>query len=247
MKTEISVIIPFFDDMFFLKKAVNSVLKQSYKNYEIIIIHDNPKTKKKLIHLQKFFYKYSKIRLISNKKNLGAGYSRNRGIKLAKGRFIAFLDSDDVWKKNKLLIQRNFMKKKKLSATHTSYDIVDINNNVIQRRVSFDLSYKELLNSCNIGLSTVMIDKKLLNKYQFPNIKTKEDYVLWLKITKKGTIFYSIKKTLTKWTNKPNSLSKSVSQKLKDAFLVYYKYEGFNFFKSLIRVLVLSLNFLKKK
>ena len=112
MKTEISVIIPFFDDMFFLKKAVNSVLKQSYKNYEIIIIHDNPKTKKKLIHLQKFFYKYSKIRLISNKKNLGAGYSRNRGIKLAKGRFIAFLDSDDVWKKNKLLIQRNFMKKK---------------------------------------------------------------------------------------------------------------------------------------
>lgn len=114
MKTEISVIIPFFDDMFFLKKAVNSVLKQSYKNYEIIIIHDNPKTKKKLIHLQKFFYKYSKIRLISNKKNLGAGYSRNRGIKLAKGRFIAFLDSDDVWKKNKLLIQRNFMKKKKI-------------------------------------------------------------------------------------------------------------------------------------
>ena len=97
MKTEISVIIPFFDDLFFLKKAVNSVLKQSYKNYEIIIIHDNPKTKKKFIHLQKFFYKYSKIRLISNKKNLGAGFSRNRGIKLAKGRFIAFLDSDDVW------------------------------------------------------------------------------------------------------------------------------------------------------
>ena len=92
-----------------------------------------------------------------------------------------------------------------------------------------------------------MIDKKLLNKYQFPNIKTKEDYVLWLKITKKGTIFYSIKKTLTKWTNKPSSLSKPVFQKLKDAFLVYYKYEGFNFFKSLIRVLVLSLNFLKKK
>mgnify|MGYP001158132038 FL=1 len=248
MKIEISVIIPFYDDLFFLKKAISSVLKQSIKNYEIIIIHDNPKGKKNLFDLKRLIKRKRNIRLLNNEKNLGAGLSRNRGIKIAKGKFIAFLDSDDTWTKNKLLIQRNFMKRKNILASHTSYDILDIDNNFIKKRISSNLKYHNLLNSCDIGLSTVMINRKLFKgSYFFPNLKTKEDYVLWLKIAKKGVIFYGLKKTLTKWTDKPNSLSKSVYQKLRDAFMVYYKYEGFNFFKSLLKVTILSIYFLKKK
>ncbi len=248
MKIEISVIIPFNDDLSFLKKAVNSVLNQSFKNYEIIIICDNPNIKKSLFDLKKFIQKKRNIRLLNNKNNIGAGYSRNRGIKIAKGKFIAFLDSDDTWTKNKLLIQRNFMKKKDILASHTSYDILDLNNNFIKKRISSNLKYHNLLNSCDIGLSTVMIARKLLKRScLFPNLKTKEDYVLWLKIAKKGVIFYGLKRSLTKWTDRPNSLSKSVYQKLRDAFIVYYKYEDFNFFKSLLKVLILSINFLEKK
>ena len=141
-----------------------------------------------------------------------------------------------------------FYEKKKLLATHTSYDVIDIKNNFIKKRKAKDQNYAELLRSCDIGLSTVMLSSKLLkNKSYFPNLKTKEDYVLWLNITKKGIVFKSISESLTKWTDRPHSLSKSIIQKLKDGFKVYNKFQGHNFAKSLLNLLVLSLNFLKKK
>ena len=247
MKTEISVIIPFYENYKLLKRAVHSVINQSYKRFEIIIILDDP-LKKNSLELKKIVSMNSKVGLIVNKKNIGAGLSRNKGIKIAKGKYISFLDSDDYWKKQKLAKQLNFMKKKKLLATHTSYDVIDIKNNFIKKRKAKDQNYAELLRSCDIGLSTVMLSSKLLkNKNYFPNLKTKEDYVLWLNITKKGIVFKSISESLTKWTDRPHSLSKSIIQKLKDGFKVYNKFQGHNFAKSLLNLLVLSLNFLKKK
>ena len=99
MKDKISIIIPFFDGLDFLKRAINSVLQQSYKKFELIIIYDNPENKENLKSLKKFIFKKSKIKLLINKKNIGAGYSRNKGIKNSNGNYIAFLDSDDFGKK----------------------------------------------------------------------------------------------------------------------------------------------------
>ena len=247
MKTEISVIIPFYENFELLKRAIESVLNQSFKKFELIIIFDNP-FKSDLSILEKMVSRNSKIKLIINKKNLGAGLSRNKGIKAAKGKYVSFLDSDDYWKKNKLLKQINFMKKNKLLATHSTYDVIDEKNNFIKKRIAKNQNYSDLLNSCDIGLSTVMLDRKLLKgKYYFPKLKTKEDYVLWLRISKKGIIFYSINESLSKWTDRPGSLSKSVIQKLKDGFTVYNKYVGYGFIKSFMSLLILSMNFLKKK
>lgn len=247
MKIKISVIIPFYDDLKLLKRAINSVQSQSFKDYELIIIHDNPDDKES-IELFKEFVKKKKIEVLINNKNLGAGLSRNRGIRKAKGEFIAFLDSDDIWKKNKLQIQYNYMKKNNLLVSHTSYDLFDKNNRFLQKRLARKLNYFDLLKSCDIGLSTVMVKKKLILKHKlFPSLKTKEDYVLWLRISKSGILFYGIKRVLTNWTDRENSLSKSSFQKLKDAFKVYYKYEKFNFLDSLFKVIILSINFLKKK
>ena len=111
MKTEISVIIPFYENYKLLKRAVHSVINQSYKRFEIIIILDDP-LKKNSLELKKIVSMNSKVGLIVNKKNIGAGLSRNKGIKIAKGKYISFLDSDDYWKKQKLAKQLNFMKKK---------------------------------------------------------------------------------------------------------------------------------------
>lgn len=247
MKIEISIIIPFYENFKLLKRALNSIFNQSYKNYEIILIYDN-QNKDDLFKLKKLIKKKRNIKIILNKNNIGAGLSRNKGIKLAKGKYICFLDSDDAWKKQKLYLQSSFMKKRGISISHTSYDIVSLKNNIISKRIAKDLQYNDLLNSCDVGLSTIMIEKKLFKSgAKFPGLKTKEDFVLWLKISKKGHTFYGIKKSLTKWTDQPNSLSKSTFQKIIDAYRVYNKYEGYNLFNSLIRVLILSVNFLKKR
>ena len=240
----VSIIIPFYKKINYFKKTYNSILKQSYKNIEIIIIYDD-QNKNDLKKLKKIINKDTKI--IINTKNIGAGVSRNKGIQKAKGKYIAFIDSDDLWKKNKLKTQIIFMEKNNVKITHTSYILINKKNKTIgYRKAKKILTYKMLLFSCDIGLSTVVIEKSLMKKYKFPPIKTKEDFVLWLKISKNVKIV-GINKLLVKWRKLDNSLSSNIIQKLKDGYIVYKKYMKFNFFKSLIYLSILSLNFLFKK
>lgn len=246
MSKKISVIIPFFDEINLLTRAINSVLHQTYKNFEIIIINDNPDKKGEILEIKKKFNN-KLIKYIFNKRNIGAGLSRNKGIMVAKGKYIAFLDSDDFWNKNKLSNQINYMKKNNIKISHTSYGIFDIYNNFLSKRIAKDMDYYDLVKSCDIGLSTVVVERKLINRYPFPDIKTKEDYVVWLKITKNGFRLHGLNQILTRWTSRKKSLSKSIFRKLKDGFKVYNIYEKKNFFESLICLLILSLNYLKKK
>jgi len=247
IKNKVSIIIPFYKNITLLKKTLSSVYKQDYTDYEIIIINDN-NTQENKSFLKKLNKNKNKIKIIYNKKNLGAGFSRNKGIKAALGQYIAFLDSDDTWKKNKLSYQLRFMKRKGYLASHTSYNLVNLSGEIISKRKAIDLNYRELLNSCNIGLSTVILNKDILKfTNNFPKLKTKEDYVLWLKLSKKGIIFHSIDKYLTNWTNVSNSLSESSFQKIKDAYLVYYKYLNFSILTSILKTLILSINYIKKK
>ena len=111
MIIEVSIIIPFFENFNFLNRALESIHAQKFKNYEIIVINDNPSNDDSF-NFKKIRKKFKKLKIINNKFNIGAGLSRNKGIKYSKGKYIAFLDSDDYWQKNKLKTQINFMKKK---------------------------------------------------------------------------------------------------------------------------------------
>tara|TARA_B110000503_G_C7064121_1_gene378000 strand:- start:21 stop:773 length:753 start_codon:yes stop_codon:yes gene_type:complete len=242
----ISVIIPYYKKKEYIISSINSVLNQTYKNLEIIIIYDDL-NKEDLNLLKKIKKKDKRIKIYINKKNLGAGRSRNKGIQLSKGIFVAFLDSDDLWKKNKLKKQIFFMKKNGINASHTSYTIINSNNKIIGSRNAKDMSYKLLLKSCDIGLSTVILKKEIItNKIKFANIKTKEDYVLWLKITFNNNKIFALKDNLTKWRKLEDSLSSSKLQKIYDGYLVYRKYMNFNLLKSFGFLMLLSFNYFLK-
>ena len=244
---KISVIIPYFRKKKFIKRTLNSVINQTYKNIEIILIYDDDK-KQDLNYIKELIKIDKRIKLIINKKNIGAGNSRNKGILNSKGKFISFIDSDDFWKKDKIKKQIKFMEKNNIDFTHTTYQIINKNKKILATRKArnfFELN--DLIYSCDIGLSTVMIRRKLFSrKLKFPNIKTKEDFVLWLNFVKSGIKIYALDNNLVYWTKLEDSLSSSFFQKLKDAIKVYNTYMKFNYIKSLYLTFILSVNFLRK-
>tara|TARA_B100000963_G_scaffold360054_1_gene389545 strand:+ start:204 stop:947 length:744 start_codon:yes stop_codon:yes gene_type:complete len=244
----ISVIIPYYNKKSSILKTVNSVLNQNYQNFEIIIIYDD-ECKDDLNLLKEIKNKDNRILIIQNKKKMGAGNSRNIGIDYSKGDFVAFLDADDTWKNDKLSKQINFMKTNNYEVSHTSYSIINKNNKIIGNRLARNfLEFKDLLKSCDIGTSTVMIKKDLISdNTKFASLKTKEDFVLWLKLLKKGVKIYGLNEILTFWNKSNTSLSSSTIQKIIDGFRVYHKYMNFNYIKSIYYLLCLSVNFLLKK
>ena len=239
----VSIITPYYKKKKYIELTVNSVLQQTYKNFELIIIYDD-QNKEDLNLLKNLTKKDKRIKLYINKKNLGAGGSRKNGIKLSQGSLIAFLDADDLWTRNKLKKQIFFMKKSLVDISHTSYHIINSDNKIIGNRIAKDMNHKLLLSSCDIGLSTVIMKKEIItNKIKFANINTKEDYVLWLKITLNNKKIFALKNNLTKWRKLNDSLSASKIQKLYDGYLVYRKYMNFSLAKSFIRLLLLSFNY----
>ena len=245
----VSVIIPYYKKRNFVKECVVSIINQSYDNLEILIIYDDTN-----LNDYEFLQEISKldkrIKIINNNKRLGAGLSRNKGIEQSSGKYIAFIDADDTWAPDKLKDQISFMKKNNYQISHTSYFIINEKKKIIAQRKARDLlSINEVLKSCDIGLSTVIIEKKVITKTntKFPKLVTKEDFVFWLKLLEKNFKFYAYDSNLTNWTDSKNSLSSSTIQKLFDGFKVYNSYMHFNIIKSLYYLICLSLNYLKKK
>ena len=241
--------MPYYKKDVFIDKTIESILNQTYQDIEILIIDDelNEQSSKVLKNLSD---RDKRIKILLNEKNLGAGLSRNKGIEMATGEYIAFCDCDDLWSQFKLEEQLNFMKKFKADFTYTAYQIIDKKGKIIGERSAKDnISFIELLSSCDIGLSTVMLKKKLFDNqnFYFPNIKTKEDYVVWLKLSQNGIKMYGIKKNYSYWRKLGNSLSSSPIQKIFDGYKVYNFYLNYSVIKSMFRLIILSINSILKK
>ena len=160
--------------------------------------------------------------------------SRNIGIKHSSGSIIAFLDADDIWYSDKLEKQVKFMRENKYDFSFTNYlKKFRIKNLLhVQSKKRKNL-YKDLLHDNEIGLSTVMLNKNIIKNELFPSLKTKEDYVAWLKLSKENNIAYNLNEFLSEWNFSTNSLSSNLIQKVLDGFRVYYIYLNYNFLKSL--------------
>jgi teichuronic acid biosynthesis glycosyltransferase TuaG len=243
----VSVVIPYFRKKKYITETISSVLRQTYKNLEVVVVYDD-ETKVDLDFINNLKNNDSRIKIITNPLNLGAGECRNIGITNAKGSYIAFVDADDIWDEKKIELQLSYMMSNNYSFTHTSYKIINSDNKIVGHRKAKNFeNYQSLLGSCDIGLSTVMIKKNIFtNDLKFPNLKTKEDFVLWLKFLKKNYKIFGINTDLTSWRKLNNSLSSSTLQKLIDGFNVYHKFMKFNFIKSLYYLIVLCANYLRK-
>ena len=137
-KPSVTIIIPYKNNLKYLFLALKSVFQQTYKNYKVLIIYDDENYDdldqiKKFLKL-KIKEKFKSVKIKINKKNLGAGHSRNIGIKQSNTKYIAFLDADDIWSKNKLKFQIEFMEKKNQVFSHTSYFIINKKNKIISLR-----------------------------------------------------------------------------------------------------------------
>ena len=179
---------------------------------------------------------------------MGAGESRNKGIKYSNGEYICFCDADDLWAPKKIEKQLNFMKKNKLSISHTSYNII---NKYGKKISSFDIKdqikYRDLLKSCDIGLSTIMCTKKILTGQKFANIKTKEDYYLWLNLLREIRVIKGMKQRLSSWRKLENSLSSPVLRRIIDAYLMYKLHTNNYFVVNIFYTLRLTIYALVKK
>ena len=246
---KVSIIMPYYKKSNYVVETVNSILNQTFKEFEIIIVDDelsdnSTKVLNRIKQLDK------RINIFKNKKNLGAGQSRNNAINLCNGEFIAFCDCDDLWKSNKLETQLKIMHKLNLEFSHTSYEIIDKKNSKIgYRDAKENLSFLQLQKSCDIGLSTVILKKNLFDnkKFRFGETKTKEDYILWLSLAKNDIIIFGIKDCLVSWRKSKDSLSSSTFQKIYDGYKVYKVYLQYSRLKSFYFLFRLSLNFILKK
>ena len=245
----VSVIMPYFKKELYVEDSIKSILSQSYKDFEIIIIDDESSEQSSKV-LKNILQLDSRIKLISNKKNLGAGKSRNEGIKFAKGELIAFCDCDDLWKQSKLEIQLRFMNENNINFSFTGYELINFKGyNIGYRKAEKILDFEKLKKSCDIGLSTVVLKRYLLDdkNFQFAELKTKEDYVLWLKLAKNKIKFYGLNESLSYWRKSKDSLSSYTFQKLIDGYKVYRIYLNYGRLKSLICLMRLSINYILKK
>jgi len=238
----VSIVITYYKKKKYIAKTLRSIFDQTYKNFEIIFIYDNSDSED-LKFIRKLLSKFKKKKLIVNKKNLGVAKSRNLGLRFCSGSYVAFIDSDDLWKKKKLSVQINFMKKNFSNFTFTSYNIINENDKHIGKRNAIkDAEYKDMIKSNYIGLSTVVINLKKIKKFKFPNLKTQEDFALWLLLLRRGYKLNYLNQFLTSWRKSKNSLSSNIFQKISDAFKLYYLHENKNFIISIYSVLVLSFN-----
>lgn len=230
----VSVITPAYNAERFIGETIESVLKQTYKNWEMIIV-DDKSTDNTVNIVKSYAERDSRIKLIELEENSGSAIARNTAMDHANGRYLAFLDSDDQWIENKLERQVEFMKENDIAFSFTKYVRMTEDGKVTNAisKVPEKVDYNQLMKHCVIGCLTVMLDREKIGNERMINIRTRQDYVFWLTLTKKGFIAYGLPEVLAKYRVVKNSISSNKLKAAKQNWNVYYNIEKQGLIKSL--------------
>lgn len=230
----ISIITPSYKSARFISQTIESVLAQSYQNWEMIIVDDvSPDNSNEII--EEYCKKDSRVKLIKLKQNSGPAVARNRAIEEAQGRYIAFLDADDLWKAEKLEKQMKFMKEKSCALSYSAYETMTEEGTVENKYINppLKISYKDLLKSNYIGCLTAIYDTQKLGKVYMPLISKRQDYGLWLRILKKTDFAYGVNEPLAIYRIMSNSISSNKFKLLKYHYKLFTEFENINSIKAL--------------
>lgn len=228
----VSIITPSYNCENFVAETILSVMSQSYEVWEMIIVDDGS-TDNSISIINEFVKKDPRIKLIINECNEGAAASRNKAIDYSAGKYIAFLDSDDLWLPDKLEKQLAFMKKNNYSFSYTAYDKIDKVGQVSGRiGVPDRVSYSDLLKMCSIGCLTAMYGTEYFGKVYMPLIRKRQDLGLWLRLLKKTDYAYGMNETLAQYRVRTDSISADKASAAKFTWRLYRDVEGLNILKA---------------
>lgn len=213
MNELVSIIMPSYNTGRFIKETIESVLAQSYSLWELIIVDDCSTDNTDEVVNE--FLTDDRIRYIKNDRNSGAAVSRNRALREAKGKWIAFLDSDDLWEPEKLQRQITFMKENGYHFSYTNYIEIDEESKPVGKSVTGPkrISKQGMYNYCWMGCLTVMYDAEKIGLIQIADIKKNNDYAMWLKVCKKAYC-YLLDETLARYRKRSGSISNHGYMKL---------------------------------
>ena len=240
-KIKIDIILPNFNSSDSIKETIKSIIDQTFKNWKLIIVDDCSDKKTKTI--LKKFSKNKKIKIFWLKRNKGAGYCRNYAIKKSKSPYLAFIDSDDIWKKDKLETQLRFMENNNYLFTYTNYETFGKKIRFITPAKEYD--FKKFINDTSICTSTMIVKRNILKNIEFTNSEICEDYFFKCKILKICNA-YCLDDFLTKYRIRKNSLQSSSLKNFYWIWKINKKYNKLSILDNLISLLYISINSLKK-
>jgi len=248
MNNLVSIITPSYNSKKFIKDTIASVLAQSYKNWEMLIVDDcsldgSPE------YIHNLIKNEDKIKLIKLEKNVGAAMARNKALEIAAGRYIAFLDSDDIWKPEKLEKQLAFMQKNNYAFTFTAYKpfsehgdsffkVIDVPNQI---------DYSGYCKNTIIGCLTVIIDKEITGDFRMKDIRSSHDMALWLEIMKRGYLAYGLNSNLAGYRLVSTSNTSKKYQAALEVWQVYRDIEQLPLWKCSYYFMYYVYNALKKR
>lgn len=244
----VSVIVPCYNMERFITDTINSVINQTFADWELLIT-DDASTDETVKLIQSLAENDNRIHVSINPEHSGIATSRNCCIQNAKGRFLAFLDADDLWHPDKLQRQLQFMQEHEVAFCYSAYELIDESGKPLGKTIKTagDLTYKAFLHNTIIGCSTVMIDTEKVGAVVVPDFRTSEDTATWLNLLRQGFKAYAVEETLTSYRIRNHSASSNKMKAATDLWRVYRRQEKLPLPKAIYSFSCYVFNAIKKR
>lgn len=250
MQEKVSIITPVYNSEKYLKETIENVIKQIYENWEMILVDDCSTDKSEEV-IREYLKTDERIKYFKLKENSGAAIARNYALKNATGRFIAYLDADDLWKEDKLEKQIKFMLENNYAFSCTSYEKIDEDgiskNKIVKMPAKVD--YQMFLRNTIIQTVGVVVDTKITGKELLimPNIRRRQDAATWCQLLKNNYCCYGMEDVLSYYRVVSNSLSSNKIKAVKGTWYLYRKIENLSLLKSCFCFVGYAWNACKKR